>query len=225
MICENCNNEHDGSFASGRFCCKECSRSFSTKLKRTEINKKVGASLKGRKTLPIKYCPICSNEITNFKKTCSKTCGEISKQISLKLYYNDHPNQISDKAKLSYKNGRVFKGGSSVPWYKYNDIKVQGTYELRTCKILDSLVKSNKIKSWEYTNDRIPYIGLDNKEHTYLLDFKVFRNDDSFYYIETKGRSNETDLLKWKAVKDLGFELEVWFKTDISKHEKYIGEA
>ena len=31
MICENCNKEHDGSYGSGRFCCKECARSFSTK--------------------------------------------------------------------------------------------------------------------------------------------------------------------------------------------------
>jgi predicted component of type VI protein secretion system len=25
MICESCGNEHDGTFASGRFCCKACS--------------------------------------------------------------------------------------------------------------------------------------------------------------------------------------------------------
>ena len=31
MICENCGKEHDGSYGSGRFCCKECARSFSTK--------------------------------------------------------------------------------------------------------------------------------------------------------------------------------------------------
>lgn len=30
-ICENCGKEHDGSYATGRFCCKECARSFSAK--------------------------------------------------------------------------------------------------------------------------------------------------------------------------------------------------
>ena len=30
-ICENCGKEHDGNYGSGRFCCKECARSFSTK--------------------------------------------------------------------------------------------------------------------------------------------------------------------------------------------------
>ena len=48
MICENCNNSHDGKYGSGRFCCKSCSRSYSTKNKRSEINKKVSSKLKGR---------------------------------------------------------------------------------------------------------------------------------------------------------------------------------
>ena len=48
------------------------------------------------------------------------------------------------------------------------------------------------IKDWEYTNDRVPYIGVDRKQHTYLLDFKVFNNDNTFYYIETKGYEQES---------------------------------
>ena len=35
--CENCKNEHDGSYGSGRFCSIKCSRGFSTKEKRKEI--------------------------------------------------------------------------------------------------------------------------------------------------------------------------------------------
>lgn len=48
LNCEKCNKEHDGSFGSGRFCSKYCSRSFSTSLKRKEINEKVRGKLKGR---------------------------------------------------------------------------------------------------------------------------------------------------------------------------------
>lgn len=44
-ICENCNTEHIGSYGSGRFCSSKCSRSFSTKAKRTEINEKVSKTL------------------------------------------------------------------------------------------------------------------------------------------------------------------------------------
>lgn len=47
-FCENCNKEHNGSYGSGRFCSKECAKSFSTKNKRKLINEKVSNSLKGR---------------------------------------------------------------------------------------------------------------------------------------------------------------------------------
>lgn len=50
MKCEYCEQEHDGSYASGRFCNKKCSRGFCTKAKRKEINEKVSKSLKGRES-------------------------------------------------------------------------------------------------------------------------------------------------------------------------------
>jgi hypothetical protein len=50
VICENCELEHQGNYGSGRFCSSKCARSFSTKNKRLDINKKVSASLKGRQS-------------------------------------------------------------------------------------------------------------------------------------------------------------------------------
>ncbi len=44
--CEKCQKEHDGSYASGRFCSALCARSFSTSEKRKEINEKVSKTLK-----------------------------------------------------------------------------------------------------------------------------------------------------------------------------------
>lgn len=49
MICEACSSNHDGSYGSGRFCSSQCSRSFSTRGKRDEINKKVSSKLKGKR--------------------------------------------------------------------------------------------------------------------------------------------------------------------------------
>lgn len=49
MQCELCHKEHDGSYGSGRFCSAKCARSFSTKAKRKQINKKVSQTLSGRK--------------------------------------------------------------------------------------------------------------------------------------------------------------------------------
>lgn len=50
--CENCKNEHDGLYGSGRFCSETCARGFSTKAKRNEINKKVSEKLLGQKRMP-----------------------------------------------------------------------------------------------------------------------------------------------------------------------------
>lgn len=49
MKCEYCSKEHDGKYGSGRFCCQECARGFSTKAKRKEINKKVSKKLSRKK--------------------------------------------------------------------------------------------------------------------------------------------------------------------------------
>ena len=47
MNCENCGDEHDGQYGSGRFCSSKCARSFSTKRDRKSISEKVSAALKG----------------------------------------------------------------------------------------------------------------------------------------------------------------------------------
>jgi len=48
MICEKCGNDHDGKYASGRFCGSKCSRGFATQAKREEINRRVSVKMKGR---------------------------------------------------------------------------------------------------------------------------------------------------------------------------------
>ncbi len=48
MNCEYCSNDHDGSYGSGRFCSSKCSKGFSTKSKRSEINEIVKSKLTGR---------------------------------------------------------------------------------------------------------------------------------------------------------------------------------
>ena len=46
MQCELCGEGHYGNYGSGRFCSRTCARKFSTKEKRSEINKKVSEKLK-----------------------------------------------------------------------------------------------------------------------------------------------------------------------------------
>lgn len=83
MKCEKCGIEHDGKYASGRFCSSKCSRSFSTSSKRDEINEKVSKKLKNRSTKTLEYfsldkiCPSCKHEfLARLKKQkyCSRKC-------------------------------------------------------------------------------------------------------------------------------------------------------
>ena len=81
-----------------------------------------------------------------------------------------------------------------------------------------------KILDWEYTSDRISYVDVDGKIRSYLFDFKVFENNKT-YYIESKGRKTENDELKWKAAKDQGIDLRVWFLKDIQAVQANLVEA
>lgn len=49
MFCENCKEEHDGTYGSGRFCKSQCAKSYSTKAKRADINRAVSEKMKGQK--------------------------------------------------------------------------------------------------------------------------------------------------------------------------------
>ena len=107
MRCEKCNIEHDGRYGSGRFCSQSCSRSFSTKEKRSLINEKVSSQLKGkprktegeRKSIMMeKICQKCGKNFTvswskRRQKTCSVECG-----ASLKW---DHPGYRENMSKIN----------------------------------------------------------------------------------------------------------------------------
>ena len=84
MICEYCDKEHNGSYASGRFCSKYCARGFSTRSKRKIINKKVSQKLKTRED---KFCIVCGekvswNNIVGFCKNCRLPARTNSEQVA-----------------------------------------------------------------------------------------------------------------------------------------------
>ena len=86
-LCENCNSLPPGNFGSKRFCSKSCSRSFSTRNKRLEINTKVKDKL--TKPLIELKCIECDSiflKHIKYKKQecCSKKCSA--------LHRNKNPN-------------------------------------------------------------------------------------------------------------------------------------
>lgn len=185
---------------------------FTTNVKSEKVLK-----FKGPKVLPrFDYeCAQCKNIFRQTEResrnnkicVCSKDCRNILL-----------PKVQSENLKSQYANGKKVFGGTSK-WYQYGDMKVQGTYELRTCKILDEMMRRNLIREWQYAPCRMPYVGMDGKNHNYLIDFRVDCLDNTFYFIETKGWIRENDELKWKSVRDAGHNLQVWFLKDIEEKE------
>ena len=100
-ICKNCGNEHDGTFASGRFCNIKCSNSFSTKEKRTDINAVVSKKMKGRK----------------YKYKRSKASIQLKNKISdtLRKYHNSQYMEFIKKWKNKELTGTTNTGR---PFYK-----------------------------------------------------------------------------------------------------------
>lgn len=219
-----CNSEHSGDFGSGRFCCAKCARSFSTRDKRAQINEKVSLKLKGDSrcawnkgkrspsVLEDRVCRTCqlmfSVKTHSHRVFCSKACNKKTKSWV-------------ENQKTQYKNGRPVKGGKTK-WFHYGTTCVQGTYELRMCRILDVWKDLCWIDTWEYTNDRISYTWADGTEHTYLLDFKVTTLLGNSVYFETKGFVREHDREKWQTAKKLGLDLRIWFCDDLLKAEESL---
>jgi hypothetical protein len=170
-----------------------------------------------------KECLQCGNKFQTNKKSkfCSNKCNCLYNLTIIKLngVSNETKNKISNTRKDLFKDYKLKVTGGTTKWYTVitsnGEIRVQGTYEVITCKILDCLKIKNEIKNWEYTNDRVEYINSQNIKCTYLLDFKIIENDNNFHYIETKGYKKENDELKWQSVRNKGLKLNIWYKKDI----------
>lgn len=215
-----------------KFCSIKCANS---RIRTDEIKNKISLGVRNSvkyklnspKSNKIKnICLYCNNEFLRYPcEMHRKYCSVVCKNRDMKNR-DDWKNNISKTRKRLFKEKKLKVTGGNTKWYDVKTsngkIRVQGTYEVKTCKILDMWKINDKIKDWYYTNDRIEYVGIDNKTHNYLLDFKVIENNDKFYYLEIKGYKRENDDLKWKAVRDFGYKLKVWFDKDI---KKYYGEV
>lgn len=100
MNCEKCGKLHDGTFASGRFCCKKCARSFNPDDRLKKRNEKISASLKGRRRsqnpLPEHFCEFCNK---GYVRKCSLR-SHLAGCILNPSYAEREKKQISKKEKL-----------------------------------------------------------------------------------------------------------------------------
>lgn len=194
FICKNCGKEFTEKYSKwsdGRFCCKECARSYSTKNKRKEINEKVSKTLLKKSDERIKcnprVCCICgkkfiptrrnNNEGFHRRETCSTSCARKLQNITRK--------------KLNHSLGGGYRLNGHRKSYKgwYKGIYCDSTYEL--AYLIYCLDHNIDIKRCKETF-KYEYEG---KIHTYHPDFVV--NGD---IIEIKGIKSDIVDVKLKAV-------------------------
>lgn len=215
MKCENCNVIIIKKYGSGRFCSTQCSRGFSTKSKRSEINLKVsetitkklidgekigfcklGKTIKVKikklkfekpKIIQIRTCETCKKIFESKDKSMAKTCSP----DCLKKYRSI---QISKATKGNPNVGgyRIGSGHGKSCWYESKiagRVFLDSSWELAFAKYLDA----NNI-NWKRNTTRFDY-NFENKKHYYVPDFYLIETDE---YIEVKGFKVKQDEAKWK---------------------------
>lgn len=222
MHCENCGIEHLGNYGSGRFCSSKCSRGFSTKAKRSEINEKIANTItskilngekvgfckirdsakivlpKTKKEKPIIIhgtCEKCNSPVYKIgRRTCSREC---LKKLRGELVLN------SNFSKGGYREG---SGRGKKSWYtspSAGRVYLQSTWEVKYAEYLDA----NSIK-WKRNTKQFNYSN-NGKVHKYTPDFYLIESDT---YIEVKGWERPDDHLKWNQ---FPYTLKILFKKDL----------
>ncbi len=81
----------------------------------------------------------------------------------------------------------------------FDGIKYDSGFEARQAQDLTLLQKAKEIKGFE-AHVKIPLIWNGYIICNYYIDFKVFHNDGTIEYIETKGYQTSEWKLKWKML-------------------------
>lgn len=169
--CEKCGIEHEGEYASGRFCSPKCSRGFSTKSKRSEINEKVSKKLKKIRDRIFKTCFHCGKKFeVSFRKRNQKTC---SLSCSSKLRWKDeaYKKRISE---LSSKSAYRKHADPNIKFGWTTRKKLQMSYPE---KIANGVLRESGI-SYEY---EYPF-------YNFFIDFAIL---DKKIAIEIDGRQHQ----------------------------------
>ena len=195
-ICENCGVEHNGKYGSGRFCSTTCSRGFSTKAKRKEINARLSKFYEDKRPdLIEKVCQydLCrktykvNHNKANSSMFCSKSCRSKGISTETKLIISNKMKGVN----AGEKNGMYGKSPKNTQRILVSSNKhlgnpeffVRSSYE----KIFVDLInKDDNIISFEYEPKfyKCKYV-LDSRNRTYQPDFLIKEKIDE-YVVEVK---------------------------------------
>lgn len=215
LICKYCNEEFIDTNPNSNYCSVEHKRKHFEELLKEKPCKTCGSIFKPKRREQ-RYCSIkCSKPRKNEYFDC--ICEKCNNHFEARYAEDKICYDCRSKIKIESRKCAKWHGH----WCEYNRIKVMSTYKLRTCNVLDKMVLHGLIDKWEYTKDKIKYIGIDNKKHNYLLDFKIYKNN-TFSYLGVKGVKRANDDLKWQAVINNGYDLDIWFLSDIELKENNL---
>lgn len=195
MICENCGKEHDGKYASGRFCCKSCSIAFGNKkkAKNPEKNKKISESVKRYYIEHPEVLQYKKHNKPDYTYICEK-CGD------------------TFKTKYKIKNGRyIHCENCKRKVVHYKDInKLTSIKELSKRTITKLLVRANKecsLCGWNESTKDIHHIiprskgGTDDGSNLIIVCpncHRVIHTTDKYSEEYLKQFSIENTFNNWK---------------------------
>lgn len=188
-VCKNCGETYYKNWAKtvkSEFCSRECARSYSTKIKRDEISKKVSDKLKGRlvgnalntkgvnnknvnvEDLRMEYsknpnkCEFCDKELP-FERRQRKTCSRKCQDELWKLWLKANKTMMAEKGFC----GGYRKGAARGKSGYYKGIWCDSTYEL--VYLIYNLDNGIDIRR---NTLKFPY-SHNGKNHEYIPDFRV----------------------------------------------------
>lgn len=144
--CENCGNEHDGSYGSGRFCSSKCARSYSRKNDKGGTKTvqciNCGKDIKvGKRSNPKQCkCDECRKKPKYIPKEKRKYCKNCGKKLekTQRIYCNhicQQEYQYKEYIK-KWKNGEVDgtkSNGNAISSYVYRYIKERDGHKCSIC--------------------------------------------------------------------------------------------
>ena len=177
MKCENCDQEHDGMYASGRFCSSKCSRSFATSKNRTEITRKMRETSSVTRTPAIVQvkCSHCDKSFIAAKgrkrKFCSSKCSTTAQMSDPKN--KEHLSKIAI-ARIEV-NGSWY-GKKSFFQHQDSNIRCDSVLEL-TC--LEWFCKNHNVTGISRSKLWLNY-EMNGKHHRYNPDFEIRTKEEMF---------------------------------------------
>lgn len=190
--CLKCNNYHDGSFGSGKYCSRACANSRKHSIATKD---KISKSLSGREFMDRR-----GSNIIGTSKVC-KTCNK-----TFKIKYYSYSKYCSIQCNPKIGGVREHSGRGKSGYYK--GIYCASTYEL--CWVIYNIDHGIEFEPFGKM--------LEGNGIKYLPDFLLGDNK----IIEIKGYHTELVDKKKDLAESLGYKISILYKEDLKHMFEYV---